>query len=325
MSAGKIELGLAHSPDPDDAFMWWPITGKITPDGVAVAGQSTPRLDTGRFSFRAIPADIQQLNRRAALTGDLDITALSFRAYCDVRDRYAITHCGSSFGDGFGPRIVAPPGLAERIVQAGAPVALSNLKIAIPGRQTTAFLLLCMALKVPPKDVHNARFVEMPFDQIIGAVARKHVDAGLVIHEGQLLFQDAGLVLGLDLGAWWKQQTGLPVPLGCNAVRRDLDKRFGPGTQKTVVALLRASIEYALVNRQESLEYTMPFAMANAAKKGAEQSGTPTLDRIDRYVHMYVNSYTVDMGAQGKQAVQKLLSFGTSAGLCPDCGEIDIQ
>lgn len=321
-------LTLAHSPDPDDAFMWWPITGKVNPDGSLRAGSdAAPRLDTGRFGFRAVPADIEALNRLAAGTAEYDITALSFRAYCDVKDRYAITHCGSSFGDGFGPKVVGPPALLDRINAGGLRESLADdgLRIAIPGRRTTAFLLL--AILIGPGEFHRRpeRFVEMPFDQVIGAAARGETGAGLVIHEGQLLYEQAGLSLLVDLGAWWKETTGLPVPLGCNSVRRDLDDRFGPGSTREVVALLRRSIEYALANREESLEYTMPFALANASKKGAEKSGAPTLDRIDRYVTMYVNDLTVDMGARGREAVAGLLSRGAGLGLCPDPGFLDVQ
>ncbi|MEI7657378.1 MAG: MqnA/MqnD/SBP family protein [Phycisphaerae bacterium] len=309
-------LTLAHSPDPDDAFMWWPITGKVRPDGTPLAGEEgRARIDTGGIEFRAVPADIEVLNRRAAAEGDLDITALSFRAWCDVKDRYAITHCGSSFGEGFGPKVVA--GTAVKDV---ADLKRTGLRIAIPGRRTTAFLLLSMLLG--PEATRAAAIVEMPFEQVIGAVARGEVDAGVVIHEGQLLFADAGLHLVVDLGQWWGSTTGLPVPLGCNALRLDLDARFGEGTIAKVSRLLRASIDFALANRAESLEYTMPFALANAAKKGATESGRPTLERVDRYVAMYVNRWTVDMGVQGREAVRRLLAAGHAAGLSPDPGEV---
>jgi len=319
-------LTLAHSPDPDDAFMWWPITGKVNPDGSARGPvDSKPRIDTGRFSFKAVPADIEVLNRRAAATADLDITALSFRAYCDVKDTYAITRAGSSFGDGFGPKVVC------RVDQENDPVGVhcenclrsAAVRIAIPGRRTTAFMVLGLmlgedALAAPGK------IIELPFDQIIGAVARNEVEAGLVIHEGQVLFEQAGLKQVVDLGVWWKRKTGLPLPLGCNAVKRDLDQRFGPGSIAEVSATLKRSIEYALAHREESLEYTMPFALANAAKPGAEQSGAPTPQRVDKYVAMYVNQWTLDMGDTGLQAVTQLLREGAAAGLCPDAGKVDL-
>jgi 1,4-dihydroxy-6-naphthoate synthase len=330
-------LTLAHSPDPDDAFMWWPITGKLAnrarveqPDPRAHLDQgldaTPPVLKTGRWIFRAVPADIEALNRLAAApAGDstvkYDITALSFRAYCDVRAEYAITRTGSSFGEGFGPKVVAPERSSR--VSDVASLRNSDVRIAIPGRRTTAFLVLGMALGVDAVKARPARFVEMPFDQIIGAVATGEVDAGLVIHEGQLLFKDAGLRLVVDVGAWWHQHTGLPLPLGCNALRRDIDTRFGPGSIAEVSALLRASVDHALANRAESLEYALGFALANAARPGSENSGTPTLERVDRYVGMYVNDWTVDMGQAGLDAVRKVLEAGYRAGLCPDPGLID--
>lgn len=315
-------LTLAHSPDPDDAFMWWPMTGKIHPDGTSVKGEEEARIDTGDFLYQAVPADIEVLNRRATAQGDLDITALSFRAYCDVKDRYAITHCGSSFGDGFGPKVVAKMDGNGKVMELDA-LRDKRMRIAIPGRRTTAFLLLSMMLGRGAL-ANKERFVELPFDQIIGAVARGEAEAGLVIHEGQLLFTQAGLGLVADTGAWWKAQTGLPVPLGCNVVARDIEKRFGAGSIAQVSRTLRASIDYALAHRAESLAYTMPFALANAAKKGAEESGKPTLERVDTYVHMYVNKWTVDMGEEGREAVRRLLTSGFELGLCADPGEIDV-
>ena len=315
-------LTLAHSPDPDDAFMWWPMTGKSHPDGSEVAGEEKPRMDTGGISYQAVPADIEVLNRRALAQGDLDITALSFRAYCDVKDRYAITHCGSSFGDGFGPKVVAKVDGAGKTMDLAA-LRDEGMRIAIPGKRTTAFLLLSMMLG-KESIRKQERFVELPFDQIIGAVARGEAEAGLVIHEGQLLFAQAGLGLVADTGAWWKAQTGLPVPLGCNVVARDIEKRLGAGSIAQVSRTLRASIEYALAHRAESLAYTMPFALANAAKKGAEESGKPTLERVDTYVHMYVNRWTVDMGEEGREAVRRLLTSGFELGLCANPGALDV-
>jgi 1,4-dihydroxy-6-naphthoate synthase len=322
--AQQPQLTLAHSPDPDDAFMWWPITGKITPDGARV---SEPVIPTGRFRFEAVPADIEVLNRRATEKGDLEITALSFRAWATVRERYAVTRAGSSFGDGYGPKVVArkereSEGARERegaggdgrIVKVHCENCLRNgdVRIAVPGRRTTAFLVLGMMLA---KDRVSApgKIVEMPFDQVIGAVARGEVEAGLVIHEGQVLYEAAGLRLVVDLGEWWKRRTGLPLPLGCNAVRRDLDERFGAGSLAEVSETLRRSVEYALAHRAESLEYTMPFALANAMKGRA---GTATLAQVDRYVEMYVNRWSVDLGDDGVTAVNRLFEEGERAGLC---------
>jgi 1,4-dihydroxy-6-naphthoate synthase len=288
--------------------MWWPITGKIRPDGTQVAPAA---IDTGRFRFQAVPADIEVLNRRAAASGDLDITALSFRAWGPVRDKYVVTNTGSSFGEGFGPKVIARPDSEQ--VHCINCLRSADVRIAVPGRRTTAFLVLGMLLG-RERVAKEGKIIELPFEQIIGAVARGDVEAGLVIHEGQLLYEQAGLKLIVDLGRWWREQTGLPLPLGCNAVRRDLDARFGPGSLAEVSTTLRRSVDYALEHRSESLEYTMPFALANSAKPGG--SGEPTLERVDEYVRMYVNRWTVDMGTDGLAAVQRLFDEGARAGLC---------
>lgn len=341
MNGTRPLLTLAHSPDPDDAFMWWPITGKVgvssgagdSPCSGLKAGSNMPPilesapLDTGRFQYRAVPADIEVLNRRAADVGDLDITAISFRNYCEIKERYALTACGSSFGDGFGPKLVCRADCAGGLES----FANSKMRIAIPGRRTTAFLVLAQAmmknggsrvrqLLAPEAGV----FVEKRFEEIIPAVARGEFDAGLVIHEGQLLFEQAGLRLVVDVGAWWKQETGLPLPLGANAIRRDLDVRFGAGTMLEVAATLRRSIDYALTHRWESLEYTMPFALANATRSGEASGEAPTIERVDRYVSMYVNEWTVDMGRAGVEAVRRLLTQGHELGLCASPGGIDV-
>jgi len=321
-------LTLAHSPDPDDAFMWWPITGMVSPTGEPLpGGRGRPAIDTGRFSFRSLPADIEVLNRRAADSGDLDITALSVRTYADVQDRYTITACGASFGDGFGPKVVARA--SDRALRDLSGLRRPNLRIAIPGRRTTAFLMLGMVLQnlaaagktrtggkpVPPA----AAFIEMPFDQIIGAVARSEVDAGLVIHEGQLTFGDAGLRLIIDVGQWWKEKIGLKLPLGINAVRSDLDQRYGPGSLKEVGDTLRRCVAHAMDRWDESVQYTMTFAQANIDRGGGEP---PSLDRVDRYCRMYVSEETRDMGDAGREAIRRLLAEGAAAGLCPAVREI---
>ncbi|MCC6230931.1 MAG: ABC transporter substrate-binding protein [Phycisphaerales bacterium] len=326
-----IELSLAHSPDPDDAFMWWPITGKINPDASPLDGpQGRPAINTGRWCFRAVPADIEILNRRAASPAErpqYDITALSVRCWADVRDRYAITTCGASFGDGFGPKVVAkPPSTSGPAIRCEGCLRPASINIAIPGRRTTAFLMLSMILGRESASASPDRFVEMPFDQIIGAVARgehqgRPIHAGLVIHEGQLTFGDAGLRLVIDVGEWWKEETGLLLPLGVNAVRRDLDARFGPGSLREVCDLLRASVAYSMDRREESTRYTLPFAMANVARGGGE---APTMERLDRYCRMYVSEETRDMGERGRQAIERLLSEGAKAGACPDVGRVDL-
>ncbi len=312
------ELTLAHSPDPDDAFMWWPLTGRISPDGRPLPGDAgRPAIDTGPFRFRALPADIEALNRRAAETGDLDITALSVRCYADVKDRYAITRCGASFGDGFGPKVVCR---AERDIKCEGCLGRPGLRIAIPGRRTTAFMLLGMILGEPAAR-ESARFVEMPFERIIGAVQRGEVDAGLVIHEGQLTFGDAGLRLVIDVGRWWKEETGLKLPLGINALRRDLDARHGTGALRAVADLLRRSVAYAMERRRDSVEYTMEFARANVARGGGS---APTFERVDAYCRMYVSDESLDMGEAGRAAIERLLAEGAKLGLCPPPGPIEL-
>lgn len=321
----SIPLTLAHSPDPDDAFMWWPLTGKINPDGTPQPGaEGKPRLDTGRFSFRALPADIHVLNRRAIEKADLEITALSARAYCDVKDRYIITRCGGSFGDGYGPKLIARANSnsGTNLDAMRAPTT----RIAVPGMQTTAFLLLGLALGFTRDTLaaQRSRFIELPFEQIIGAVARGDADAGLVIHEGQLTFVDAGLQLLLDVGVWWKQRTGLLTPLGVNVVRRDLDQLHGSGTVREVAALLSRSVAYSMDHRDESTRYTLPFALANVDRAGKQSEEKPTLERIERYCKMYVTEETRDMGENGRQAIERLLHDGAAAGLCPDPGTVDV-
>jgi 1,4-dihydroxy-6-naphthoate synthase len=321
--AAAVSLTLAHSPDPDDAFMWWPLTGMIDPQGGPLAGDDgRPAIDTGRFRFVALPADIEALNRRAVERGDLEITALSVRAWADVRDRYAITACGASFGDGFGPKLVCP---GDSAVRSAADLGRARVVIAIPGRRTTAFLMLGLVLaegglNARPTQGQSPTFVEMPFDRIIGAVARGECDAGLVIHEGQLTFADAGLRLLLDVGAWWKDRTGLKLPLGINAVRRDLDETHGPGTLAEIGRLLRTSVAYAMDRRDRSVAYTMAFARANIARGGGEP---PTLERVDRYCRMYVSDETRTMGDAGIEAIRRLLAEGAAAGLCPQPGAIE--
>jgi 1,4-dihydroxy-6-naphthoate synthase len=309
-----MQLTLAHSPDADDVFMWWPLTGKIHPrdrDKRGVADPITrPILDTGGIEFLAVPADIEALNRRAADTGDLDITALSMRAYPHVRERYILTACGASMGEGYGPKLVARRDTLDRL---GSDVLLRGLadgsrRLAIPGRRTTAFLTLSLMLGEQPRGA-----VEMPFEQVIPAVSAGDADAGLVIHDAQLTFAQAGLTQVVDLGEWWASDTGgLPLPLGANAVRRELDSRFGAGTLKRVASLLEASVRMSLERRDESLRYVADFA-----------PGT-TPEQVDRYISMYVTALTVDAGERGRAAIERLLSRGAAAGLCPHPGAVDL-
>ncbi|MCL4197614.1 MAG: ABC transporter substrate-binding protein [Phycisphaerales bacterium] len=284
-------LRLGHSPDPDDAFMWFPITG--------VAG-APPAIDTGRFRFEAVQQDIETLNRRSD-RGDLEVTAISVAQYPYVADRYAFTSCGSSMGDGYGPRLVAREAIPLEAIREGWAT------LAIPGRRTSAWLATGLMLGSPER----LAAAEVPFDQIIERVASGEFDAGLVIHEGQLTFQDHGLVLLADLGAWWTGRTALPLPLGGNVIRRDLEDRFGPGTLAQVTATLLASLTFALEHRQEAINYALNYA------RGMDRA------LADRFVAMYVNKHTLDFGPTGREAVRRFLNEAAQAGLTPPAGPVE--
>jgi len=312
-------LTLAHSPDPDDVFMWWPITGKIDPvrnddRGYGIVVEPA-RLDTGRLAFRALAEDIAVLNRRAIAQGDLEITAMSMFTWTHCRERYQLTACGSSMGEGYGPKVVSRQGAAKDGGGGGART------VAVPGVKTTAYLLWRMweAANTSPeaRSPHPAgnapvTVIELPFDQITSAVASGRADQGLLIHQSQLTYSDLGLEQLVDLGQWWGERTGLPLPLGGNAVRRDLDDRFGPGTTRAVVALLDRSIRFALKHREESVRYAMRFA--------------PELTRgqAERYIEMYVSPQTVDIGERGVAAMRRLFDEGADLALCPRVPEIDV-
>lgn len=288
-------LTLAHSPDPDDVFMWWPLGSEHEP----------PVFDTGGIRFRPIPEDIQELNRRAIATGDLDITAISIHAYPRIRERYRLTSCAGSFGDGYGPKLVVRAGERERI---GSPLSFvtdPDTLIAAPGVNTTAFLVL---RALAGKDF---RFVSLPFDEIPGAVARGEATAGLLIHDAQLTYERHNLAELLDLGVWWRDAKRMPLPLGGNAVRRDLDERFGAGTTERVGRLLFRSIAHAMAHREEGMDRI-------AARY-------PDLDRptLDRYLRMYVSGRTLEPGEDGRAAVAELLRLGEECGLSPGVGPVD--
>lgn len=274
MTAVPQVIHVAHSPDSDDAFMFWALA----------AG----RIDTGGRRYVHELADIETLNRRA-LAGELEVTAVSIHAYAYLADRYALLAHGASIGDRYGPRIVA----RER-APADPRAALAGRSVAVPGELTTAFLAL--RLYQPA-----ARTVVVPFDQIEEYVAAGRADAGLLIHEGQLTFADRGLELWVDLGVWWDDETGLPLPLGGNVVRRDL----GDAMLGAVARDLKASIEYGLAHRAEALAHAQTFS------RGLDPAKT------DRFVGMYVNDYTVDYGERGRQAVRELLARGHRAGIVP--------
>ena len=316
-ASNPVTLTIGHSPDPDDAFMWWPL-------GDADKGVP-PTIDTGPFRFRPVADDIERLNRRAIEHADLDITACSMHTYPYVRKAYALTTCGASMGIGYGPRIVAlphtleraaattapgpedipPDTLARSIAQSCAWLAGPDVTIAVPGERTTAFLVLRLMLGAP------FRFVAMPFEQIVGAVQRAEVDAGLVIHEAQITFDDAGLASVVDLGAWWQAATSLPLPLGANAIRRDLDQRHGPGTCARATAILRNSIEHAMAAAERGLDHALSFAQPGTSRAKAE-----------RFIGMYVNDLTIDAGPRGEVAIRELLTRAFAAGLAPDPGDV---
>jgi 1,4-dihydroxy-6-naphthoate synthase len=269
----KQLIRVGHSPDPDDAFMFHAL--------------ANGKLDTGDLEFRHELQDIETLNRRA-LRGELEVTAVSIHAYALLLDKYALLPSGCSMGDRYGPMVVAkrPLSLDE----------LATKRIAVPGTLTTAFLTLRLLLP------QGFAYEVLPFDQILGAVAAGQYDAGLIIHEGQLTFPNQGLRLVVDLGVWWQERTGLPLPLGGNVVRRDL----GPDVIRRVSRLLKESIRYALDHRSEALDYALRYA--RDMDKGL----------ADRFVGMYVNDWTLDYGPRGRAAVRRLLDEGHRAGVIPE-------
>lgn len=289
-------LTLAHSPDPDDAFMWWPL-------GDALNGRA-PEIDTRGLRFTTVALDIESLNIRAIERADLDITAMSAHAYAHAKDRYAITATGASMGDGYGPKLVAKRAVSLDDLRAG------RATIAIPGTRTSAFLTLRLMLG----SELNTRVVD--FEKIIDEVAAGRADVGLVIHEGQLTFGDDGLVEVADLGAWWKERTGLPLPLGLNVARRELAARLAPthggGAMRTLAAVLKDCVAHAMARREEGLAVAMGYG------RGISK------ERTDRFVNMYVNDLTVDMGEPGAAAIRRFLDEGAKAGLCPEPGPVDV-
>ena len=267
-------IRIGHSPDSDDAFMFYAL--------------AEGKLDTGELHYVHELGDIESLNQRA-LRGELEVSAVSIHAYAYLAERYALLASGSSMGDGYGPRLVAtlPPPTDPR-------AALRGRRVAVPGLRTTAYL----ALKLYQPDFEP---LVVPFDQVGSAVKSGAADLGLVIHEGQLTFAEEGFELWQDLGAWWLAETGLPLPLGGNVVRRDL----GPEVTAQIARDLRASIEYALEHRAPALVH------ASRYNRGISEEHT------DRFVGMYVNQWTVDYGPRGRRAVQRLLDRGYEAGIIP--------
>ena len=277
MPATKQLIRVGHSPDPDDAFMFHAL--------------ANGKIDTGDYEFTHELVDIETLNRRA-FQAELELTAVSLHAYAYLHDKYLLCTCGASMGDGYGPMVVARGPL--KVDQ------LAALSIAVPGKLTSAYLALRLCLDADFKSV------EVPFDEIIPAVVAgsyqgQQVDAGLIIHEGQLTFGDHDLSLVVDLGRWWQDRTGLPLPLGANAIRKDL----GRETIGDVQRLLKASIEYGLAHRQEALDYALQY--------GRDLNNA----QADKFVGMYVNDWTLDFGPRGRQAVAEFLAQGHAAGVLP--------
>lgn len=295
----KITLRLGHSPDPDDAFMWYPLANFATGTG-AERKAYTPRIDTAPFEFIHVLEDIQSLNERS-IKGELEITAISIHQYPYVADKYALTSCGSSMGDNYGPMIVAKRGSKLK------PEDLAKVRIAVPGERTTAFLALSLLLG---QRVPNYKVVM--FDQILQAVASGEFEAGLIIHEGQLTYEKSGLECVVDLGKWWTQSRKLPLPLGGNAIRRDLvHGPAGADALRRVCRILLDSIEYALSHREESVAFALNYA---------RDMGT---ELADEFVGMYVNKWTLDYGAAGRAAVNQLLTEAADKGLVPNVGQVD--
>lgn len=276
-----LTLQLGHSPDPDDAFMFYALAKELIP--------------TGRYRFNHVLQDIQTLNQRA-MKGELEITAISIHAYPYVADKYILTSCGSSMGDGYGPMVITR--------EAHDLNWLKGSKIAIPGKLTTAFMALQLCLG---KAGEAFDYEVVMFDEIPQYVKDGKADAGLIIHEGQLTYQKLGLHLVVDLGVWWQEKTGLPLPLGGNCVRRDL----GMPAMQEVTDIIRQSIQYSLDHRPEAVKYALQFGRS--------------LDNqlADQFVGMYVNHWTLDYGDRGKLAIRRLLSEGAQAGIVPVVGEID--
>jgi 1,4-dihydroxy-6-naphthoate synthase len=277
VSVTKQLIRVGHSPDPDDAFMFHAL--------------ANGKIDTGDFEFRHELVDIETLNRRA-LHAELELTAVSIHGYAYLTDTYLLCPCGASMGDRYGPMVVAKRQMPLE--------QLRTQTIAVPGTLTTAYLALRMCLG------QEFKHVVVPFDEILDAVAAgeyggKPIDAGLIIHEGQLTYGDKHLQLIVDLGQWWFDETGLPLPLGGNAIRKDL----GPEVIGEVNRLLKASIEYGLQHRSEALDYALKYGRDRDRGKA------------DTFVGMYVNDWTLDFGTRGREAVRQLLARGYESGVVP--------
>lgn len=272
-------LSLGHSPDPDDAFMFFALAEN--------------KIDTHGWTFEHTLQDIQTLNERAT-RGELAISAISIHAYAYVLDKYALLPCGASMGDGYGPMLVVKKGTEFPVEPAALRAWLKDRVIAVPGLMTSAYLSLQLYMG-------QAKHIVVPFDEIFSAVQSGRAEVGLIIHEGQLTYQAEGFEKVLDLGEWWKAETGLPLPLGGNVIRKD----FTPSERSELNVILRASIEYGLKHRSAGVAHSMPLA------RGMDER------LADKFIGMYVNDFTLDYGDIGRRAIREFLGRASAAGLIP--------
>ena len=278
----KSKLTLGHSPDPDDAFMFY--------------GLAKGLVDDGGYEFEHILQDIQTLNERAS-RGELDISAISIHAYAHVCDKYALLPSGASMGDGYGPMLVAREDFSEE--------EIASRRIAVPGTMTSAFLALQLWLEQPAERI---QYTVVPFDKIFDAVNRGEADVGLIIHEGQLTFENEGLVCCEDLGVWWgRENDGLPLPLGGNVIH----KRIESDERKVVSDILENSIRYSLDNRSEAVEHSLQYARDMG------------IDLADKFVGMYVNDWTLDYGDAGRESIRRFLKRGFEMGFVSTNPELE--
>ena len=278
----KTKLTLGHSPDPDDAFMFY--------------GLAKGLVDDGGYDFEHILQDIQTLNERAS-RGELDISAISIHAYAHVCDQYALLPSGASMGDGYGPMLVAREAFSRE--------AIASLRIAVPGTMTSAFLALQLWLG---KKGEQLNYTVVPFDEIFKTVNEGQADVGLIIHEGQLTFENEGLVCCEDLGVWWgRENDGLPLPLGGNVIH----KRIEAGERKVVSDVLERSIRFSLDNRTEAVEHSLQYARDMG------------IDLADKFVGMYVNDWTLDYGDAGRESIRRFLRRGHEMGVVPSLPDLE--
>ena len=278
----KTKLTLGHSPDPDDAFMFY--------------GLAKGLIDDGGYDFEHILQDIQTLNERAS-RGELDISAISIHAYAHVCGDYALLPSGASMGDGYGPMLVAREAFTKE--------QIGDLRIAVPGKMTSAFLALQLWLG---KKGELINYVVVPFDEIFGAVNRGSADVGLIIHEGQLTFENEGLVCCEDLGVWWgRENDGLPLPLGGNVIH----KRIDAVERKVISDVLERSIRFSLDNRDEAVEHSLQYARDMG------------IDLADKFVGMYVNEWTLDYGDAGRESIRRFLQRGYEMDVVPELPELE--